>query len=212
MFTGIVEITGRITSTSHVPGGRRLTVDVGPMANEVKQGDSIAVNGICLTATQIAPPRVSFDVIQETLARTTLDGLRIDSRVNLERSLKPESRLDGHFVQGHVDGKAGVTKIIADASQWVVWLRPSEVIAAYIIPKGSVALDGVSLTIASVDHGAFSVALIPTTLERTNLGELKTGSEVNVETDVIVRTVIHRLDAMTGDALTFEKLKDAGFA
>ncbi|MGD2109021.1 MAG: riboflavin synthase [Phycisphaerae bacterium] len=213
MFTGIVENTGTILSTRPVPGGRRLTVEVGPMATECQSGASLCVSGVCLTVAGQTTNTLDFDVITETLDASTLGSKRVGDRVNLERSLKVGDRLDGHFVQGHVDGRATVIRVSASSREWVVWLAPDPQIAPYIIPKGSVAIDGVSLTIAAVEGGEFSVAFIPTTLERTTLSNLRARDVVNIETDIIARTIIHHLSGVSSSTgVTMDALREAGLA
>ncbi|MCB9850478.1 MAG: riboflavin synthase [Phycisphaerales bacterium] len=213
MFTGIVETTGRIVRTSPVAGGRKLCVDAGIVASDAVHGASVAVNGVCLTVTGARGSELDFDVITETLQRSSLGGLSAGDRVNLERSLQPTSRLDGHFVQGHVDGMAEVVRRIDTPAEWVLWLKPEDAVRQYVIPKGSVAIDGISLTIAEVRGDEFSVAIIPTTLDRTNLPDRKVGDRVNIESDIIARTVVHHLRSLgqTG-GLTLEKLREQGFA
>lgn len=213
MFTGIIETTGNVVSTSSVSGGRRLTIDAGVVADDAILGASIAINGVCLTVTSIEGTHLSFDVITETLDCTNLGALATGGRVNLERALKPTSRMDGHFVQGHVDGQATVHKKIATDKEWVLWLKPAASIRDCIIPKGSVAIDGISLTIAKVEVDAFSVAIIPTTLAHTNLSERSTGDKVNIETDIVARTVLFHLKRMSesGEGVTVDSLREHGF-
>lgn len=213
MFTGIVETTGVIKRTTPSAGGRTFSVDAGVVADDAALGASIAVNGVCLTVTAVDDSVLGFDVINETLDRSNLSRLAVGDRVNLERSLTPSSRMDGHLVQGHIDGTAVIVRKIVSAAEWVLWLRASESVAPYIIPKGSVAIDGISLTIATVREDQFSVAIIPTTLERTNLADRKEGDTVNVESDIIARTVVHRLNQMKdAGGLTLAKLREQGFA
>ena len=212
MFTGIVESTGTIAETRQVAGGRRLRVHVGAMAQECKPGDSVCVCGVCLTVTSLTDETLDFDVITETLAKTTLGQKRPGDRVNLERSLKVGDRLDGHMVQGHVDGLAVVREIRSSAREWVVRLRPDPDLLPYLIPKGSVAVDGVSLTIVDVNEDSLSVALIPTTLQRTTLATLKKGDRVNIESDIIARTIVHHLGRLAGGGLSLSTLQQAGFA
>jgi len=213
MFTGIVETTGTIMSTRQVPGGRRLSVDVGPMAKECRLGASLSVNGVCLTVADATGNTLAFDVIAETLETSTLGTKRVGDRVNLERSLQAAGRLDGHFVQGHIDGRATVTRAHVSPREYVIWLRPDATLKSYIIPKGSIAIDGVSLTIAAVEGTEFSVAFIPTTIESTTLSSLSVGDVVNIETDIIARTIIHHLRGMTSATdLTMETLREAGMA
>lgn len=213
MFTGIVETTGAIKRSTPCAGGRTLSVDAGIVADDAALGASIAVSGVCLTVTAMDGSVLSFDVIHETLNRTTLGNLSPGDRVNLERSLTPSTRMDGHIVQGHVDGTAAITRKIVSTDQWVLWLKPKESVAPYIIPKGSVAIDGISLTIAAVEDGKFSVAIIPTTLERTNLADRKEGDTVNIESDIIARTVVHHLSRIRDSGgISLDKLREQGFA
>ncbi|MFH1110313.1 MAG: riboflavin synthase [Planctomycetota bacterium] len=212
MFTGIVERMGTVRDTRVVAGGRRLLLDVGPITRECKPGDSVSVQGVCLTVATVLGESLGFDVIAETLQRTTLGRKRVGDRVNLERSLKMDDRLDGHFVQGHIDGTAAVTEVRRSSREYVIGLRPDEHLTPYLVAKGSVAIDGVSLTIADVREGDFTVALIPTTLERTTLSTLTVGDLVNIESDIIARTIVHRLAQMTeGGPLTRDALQKAGF-
>ncbi len=213
MFTGIVETTGRIGESRPTPGGRRLRIDVGALADGCAHGASVCVSGVCLTVADRIAQTLVFDVIAETLGKSTLGSKRPGDRVNLERSLQVGDRLDGHFVQGHVDGTARVTRIVSNPREHVVWLRPQPCLRPYMIPKGSVAVDGVSLTLAAVEDGDISVALIPTTLDGTTLCSLAAGDSVNIETDIIARTVVHRLSNLSGAArLTSDALEKAGFA
>lgn len=213
MFTGIIERKGEIAGVSPVPGGLCLRIDAGPIAAECPPGASVCVSGVCLTVEESSGTRLSFHVIPETLDRSTLGRKQSGDLVNLERSLRVGDRLDGHFVQGHVDGRATVARVQASAQEHVVWLEPDESLHPYLIPKGSVAIDGVSLTIAGMTGSLFSVALIPTTLERTTLSLLRRGDFVNVESDLVARAIVHRLGEMhTAGSLTFDTLREAGFA
>lgn len=213
LFTGIIESTGTVTVTESVAGGRRLHVNVGPTASESKHGDSICISGVCLTVTAIHGHVVAFDVITETLDMTTLGNKRTGDHVNVERSLRVGDRFDGHFVQGHVDGTARVERVQVSAKEHVVWLTPQEHLTPFVIPKGSVAIDGVSLTIAAVDGGRFSVALIPTTLDRTTFGAMKAGDTVNIESDIIARAIVHHLAAIReAGGISLETIQKAGFA
>lgn len=217
MFTGIVEQAGRIVSARSVAGGKRLRIDLGRLAERLSPGASVAVDGVCLTAALLEPPHVEFDVIAETLRKTTLGDRGPGDAVNLECSLRVGGPLDGHFVQGHVDGTAEVSDVLSSPKEWLIRLRPQPHLTPYLIPKGSVAVNGVSLTIADVSADEFSVALIPTTLERTTLGGLRVGQRVNVETDLLARTIVHCLGRVSGgrpvdEPITLETLRQAGFA
>jgi riboflavin synthase len=212
MFTGIIETTGTVIATRPTPGGRRLTVEAGLVAEDAVLGASVAINGVCLTVAARDGSRLDFDVISETLDRTNLGRLKTGEKLNLERSLRPNSRLDGHFVQGHVDGTAVVTRRRVSEKEWVLWLRPDEVVRPYIIPKGSVAIDGISLTIAAVEKDEFSVAIIPTTLSVTTLVDRQVGDNVNIESDIIARTIIHHLGHLSSPGgVTLDTLREHGF-
>lgn len=200
MFTGIVQCSGVVSDVRKHAGGMRLCVEAGEISQHARLGDSISVSGVCLTVADVKAGLIEFDVIHETLEKTTLGGLQSGDGVNLEPSLRIGDRLDGHFVQGHVDGTATVHRILSTESEYVVWLRPQGHLISYIVPKGSVAIDGVSLTVAAIDNGYFDVALIPTTLDRTTLGRLKAGDTVNIESDVMVRTIVHYLQQLVGSA------------
>ncbi len=245
MFTGIVQALGTVVAAAETGAGRRLTVGLGELAREkIMPGDSVCVSGVCLTVTTVGKGRASFDVITETLRRTSLGGKRVGDRVNLELSLRSDSFVGGHFVQGHVDALGTVREIQAKTEDWRITFGMQNVkgelqnegaargsvgdggdmdVMACIVPKGSVAVDGVSMTIAEVGRGGgrtFTLAVIPTTLERTTLGALKVGDVVNVETDILARTVVHYLRMATGavggsgqpEGVTLQRLAEAGFA
>ncbi len=213
MFTGIIRHVGAVRQIRPSAGGKRLTVDLGPLAEGLRVGESVAVSGACLTASAIGGAEVDFDVVAETLSKTTLGDLHVASRVNLERSLRLSDALDGHLVQGHVDGVAKVRTVRGDGRH-VIELAAAKDLTGQMAPKGSICIDGVSLTLVDVSQAAFSVALIPTTLAETTLGELVVGAKVNVETDVIAKYVLmhlRRLGQPSGGELTMEKLSNAGF-
>ena len=213
MFTGIVEKTGKITAINATQGGKRLRIDVGSIAGDCALGASICVSGVCLTVAGTLDKEIDFDVVTETLNRSTLGSKRVGDVVNIERSLKVGDRLDGHFVQGHVDATAVVTRIQPFPGEHVVRLRVETDLRAYIVPKGSITIDGVSLTIASIEGSEFEVALIPTTLQQTTISLLQTGHRVNIETDIIARTIVHQLSLANGrEGVTMETLREAGFA
>lgn len=213
MFTGIVERTGRIAMAKAVPQGRRLGVDAGSIAGECELGASVCVSGVCLTVAAVNGDTLEFDVIRETLEMSTLGKKNTGDSVNLERSLCVGDRIDGHFVQGHVDGTATVEQVRDTGKEYIVTLKPDSALMKYMIPKGSVSIDGVSLTIAKVDRDTFAVALIPTTLERTTFASLAAGHQVNIETDIVARTIVHRLGEISGGGtLSMDSLLKAGFA
>lgn len=219
MFTGIVETTGVVRALRPTAAGLRLVVDAGGLRERPVHGASISVSGVCQTVATDAFPLLEFDVVPETLRRTTIGRLRAGDPVNLEPSLRPSDRIEGHIVQGHVDGVARVTAVTEGGPEWLLGLElEDEEAGAYIIPKGSVAVDGVSLTVAECEAtgGArFSVALIPTTLERTTLGRRRPGDAVNIETDITVRTIVtylRRLGGREGSEITLDLLREHGFA
>ena len=216
MFTGIIRHVGVVRNIRSAPGGKRLSIDLGPLAEGLRAGDSVAVSGACLTVAELEGAAAGFDVVAETLRRTNLGDLRAGDRVNLERSLRLGDSLDGHIVQGHVDGLAKVLAI-RHGARHVVEFAAGRDLTGQMVPKGPVAIDGVSLTLVDVADSTFSVALIPTTLAETTLGGLKVGAKVNVEIDVIgkyVRQYLQQTDSREGPSggLTLEKLKEAGFA
>lgn len=194
MFTGIVQALGCVRSVMAASGGRSLLVDPEGWRHAPSLGDSIAVNGCCLTLVEVtAEGCLRFDVVQQTLRVTTLGLLGPSDPVNLEHAVTPTTLLGGHIVLGHVDGVAEVVDVRSGQGEHRLTIQPPAELMEFIIPKGSVAIDGVSLTLAEVGATSFEVALIPTTLELTNLGRLGVGSRVNVEADTVVKTVIHHL-------------------
>jgi riboflavin synthase len=184
MFTGLVEQTGEVER-----GGTRLAVRT-PLATELERGDSIAVNGVCLTAVDISDEGFEADVMEETLVRSTLGRLAAGERVNLELALRVGDRLGGHFVQGHVDSTGRVLDIEQREHSRVLHIGTPPELLRYIVEKGSIAVDGVSLTVMEVDSDGFSVALIPETLERTTLGEIAEGDPVNLEVDMLAKYAV----------------------
>ena len=191
MFTGIVQAVGRIEKRfEHPSGDVSLAIDTaGLSAADIAVGDSICVSGVCLTAVEVTPAGFRTDVSAESLARTTLGSLEAGRRVNLEAALTPESRLGGHLVSGHVDGIAQVLARRDDARSVRLELRAPGTLARYIAEKGSVSIDGASLTVNAVDGATFDVNIVPHTLEATTLGELGPGCAVNIEVDQIARYV-----------------------
>ena len=192
MFTGIVERTTRVIAVADGPMFRRLTL--ASHWADLRAGESVAINGVCLTVADLAPDRVGFDVIQETLSKTNLGLLQGDDEVHVERSLRVGDRLDGHFVQGHVDGTALLIAQTSSAKEFRLRLQCPRELVKFLSPKGSVAVDGVSLTVASVDGDTFEVALIPTTLQLTALGRRAVGWPFNLEADIVAKTVVSWLE------------------
>ncbi|HZJ51778.1 MAG TPA: riboflavin synthase [Actinomycetota bacterium] len=189
MFTGIISERGVVKRARLRGGALNLEIGARATAHELGVGDSVSVNGVCLTATSASRRRFEIQAIAETVARSTLGSLARNSAVNLELPVRPADRLGGHLVQGHVDGVARVTRVEPEDGALRVWLRPESALLRYIVEKGSVALDGVSLTVVETGIETFQVALIPHTLGQTTLDELQRGSAVNVEVDLIAKYV-----------------------
>jgi riboflavin synthase len=199
MFTGLVEGLGTIAQV--VPEGPGTRLAIAPptaLLERTSPGDSVAINGCCLTVVEAHSDRWSFQAGPETLARTNLGLLRPGDRVNLERALAADARLGGHFVQGHIDGCGTVERIVRDGEWVTIWFRAPATLTVQMVSKGSVAVDGVSLTLVEVEAGRFSVALIPHTLEVTTLGTRREHDRVNIETDILSKYV----QKMLGTRLT----------
>jgi riboflavin synthase len=195
MFTGIVTEVGRVIAIDPTEGLTRLRIDGGATTSELSVGDSVAISGVCLTAVAVSPPSFEVEAMAETLRRTGLGSLRAGDAVNLERPLAASGRLDGHIVQGHVDGIGIVRSVAAEGEAKRVWVDLDGDLARYVATKGSIAMDGVSLTVTAVDASGFEVALIPHTLLVTTLGALAPGDAVNVEVDVVAKYVERMLEA-----------------
>jgi riboflavin synthase len=188
MFTGIVEELGTVVAIEELPEAARLTITAGVL-DDVGPGDSVSVNGVCLTAATVGPAQFTADVMNETLSRSSLGSLRSGDVVNLERAVTPTTRLGGHIVQGHVDG-VGTLRARRSSDRWdIVEVDLPPAIAKYVVVKGSITLDGVSLTVVAIDDSGVSVSLIPETLARTTLGIRHVGDPLNVEVDVLAKYV-----------------------
>lgn len=216
MFTGLVEAVEPIKTNVATATGRRLVVPLGSLADGATLGDSICVNGVCLTISQLRSSEAVFDVMAETVKVSTLAQLRSGEAVNLERAMAADGRFGGHIVQGHVDGVGTVEKIDRTGAQWVMWIAAETALMRMMIGKGSVAIDGVSLTIVEALPEEFSVSLIPTTLEQTNLKQRKVNDRVNLEVDIVSKWITKRLDEMLSsgkkEGITLEKLRKQGFS
>ena len=194
MFTGLVETMGRVGSVQEGSAGRRLTIDLPEIRDGLAVGDSVAINGCCLTVVALGSSSADFEAGPETLERTNLGRLRVGDRINLERALRADGRLGGHIVQGHVDGTGQVLSRTRDGEWETVWFEVDS-LARYLVPKGSIAIDGVSLTVCEVTDRALSVMLIPHTLSVTTLGLRMPGDTVNIETDVLGKYVAKLVEA-----------------
>ncbi|MGI8945594.1 MAG: riboflavin synthase [Thermoleophilaceae bacterium] len=189
MFTGLVAARGRVLGVRREAAGALLTVSAEGLDEDLAGGESIAVNGVCLTATRVEGFTFGADVLSETLRRSSLGALAEGDEVNLERALRAQDRLGGHFVQGHVDGVGEIEHLSGGELALAVRIAAPVELLRYVVEKGSIAVDGVSLTVAEIDAGAFVVALIPETLDRTTLGSLEPGRRVNLEVDVLAKYV-----------------------
>jgi riboflavin synthase len=213
MFTGIIEELGRVRSLTSAAGGARMEISADVVTENTADGDSISVNGVCLTALDVSSGGFVADVSQETLDRSTLGRLVTGSAVNLERAVTPATRLGGHIVQGHVDGRGTFVSAVESGGFWTVTIGFPAELAQYLVFKGSVSVEGISLTVAKLNENNFEIAVIPKTWERTNLSTLNPGDAVNLEADVIAKYVerIMQTGSQTR-GVTMETLKDQGFA
>ena len=189
MFTGLIREVGRVASIVGDDDGARLTVDAPAAAAEAKPGDSVAVDGVCLTVVSVDGSALAFDAVRETLGRSTLGTLDPSSRVNLEPALRAGEPLGGHYVQGHVDGVGAVRSVEVEGEGRRIWFDAPGDLLRYIVEKGSITVQGTSLTVAGVDADGFAVALIPHTLQHTTLSELVPARKVNLEVDVLAKYV-----------------------
>jgi riboflavin synthase len=189
MFTGIIETVGKVAGIERGGESIRLTVAAGKTAEDVTLGESVAVNGVCLTVVSFRPPHVTFDAVYETVRKTTLGHLQIGDSVNLERALPVGGRLGGHIVQGHVDGTGRIASIRPIDNSWFVYVDASPELMRYVVTKGSVAVDGISLTIAEAADRTFSLSIIPHTWDNTTLHEKRAGDPVNIECDILGKYV-----------------------
>lgn len=209
MFTGLVEALGTVRETRQEASGRRLTIEEPSIAGGVGIGDSVAINGCCLTVVEHDQQAMVFEAGPETLKKTNLGQLVIGERVNLERSLAANGRLGGHIVQGHVDTMGTIERRERQGEWETIWFQAGSW-TAQMVPKGSITVDGISLTLVDVIDGRFSVALIPHTLAVTTLGFKQVGAVVNLETDILGKYVLKYLTQMTS-GLDLDKLRQAGF-
>jgi riboflavin synthase len=192
MFTGIVEGLAAVRSVAKAKKGADtvMRIKLGRMARGLKKGDSVCINGACLTVTKMQKGEAEFEMVAETMRRTSLGSLKPGDRVNVERSMKVGDRLEGHFVLGHVDGTATIVDKIEKPAETTMWFKlDNKALSRALVPKGSIAVDGISLTVVDVDDEKFSVSLIPHTLAITSLGLKKNGDKVNIETDVLSKYV-----------------------
>lgn len=214
MFTGIVECVGRIEALEKGPEGGRLRIDAGPLAASLALAGSVAVNGCCLTVVELTGPTFAADLSSETLRRTAFREMKPGARVNLERPLTAGKELGGHFMQGHVDAVGRVARLAPEGPNWWLGVRVPAEVERYVVVKGSIAIDGISLTVASLTNDIVEVAIIPYTYEHTNLHVLVPGGAVNLEADILAKYVEKLLDTRKAPApsrLTAARLIEEGF-
>ena len=193
MFTGIIEGIGKVEKISQNTKNRsaiQMTVNLGKHAKGLKIGQSVALNGVCLTATKLSKSSCVFEMIEETTKKTDLGNLKVGGVVNIERSLKAGDRLEGHFVLGHVDGVAVIKKILKKPKEVQIWFDIPKKLSRFVVPKGSIAMDGISLTVVNVKNSLASVSLIPHTIDVTNFHTKKVGDKVNIETDILGKYIL----------------------
>ncbi|MFP4286731.1 MAG: riboflavin synthase [Candidatus Izemoplasmataceae bacterium] len=211
MFTGIIEETGTIKAIKKGPKSIALTVHASKVLNDTALGDSIATNGVCLTVTELTNDTFTVDVMFETLNRSTMHQLKIGSNVNLERALTLNTRLGGHMVSGHIDGVGTVKSIVKEDIAHIYTIETKESLTNYMIEKGSIALDGISLTLIEVSKNAFKVSIIPHTMQGTTWNQIKPGDLVNIEVDLIGKYVEKFVRNKESKSLTYETLKQYGY-
>lgn len=213
MFTGLIEETGRIARVSHKNGKARITVNAKRIPAELKLGDSVAVSGVCLTAVKVGHKEFSADLADETLKRTSLGGLRKDSWVNLELPAHAQDRLGGHVVQGHVDGVGSLLTLtkVKGAEDWRLIIEIPAGLERYVVPQGSITVEGISLTVASISGNRIEIAIIPHTYEATNLHTLRSGSPLNIEVDILAKYAEKSGANRAGSKLTVGDLVRRGF-
>ena len=211
MFTGLVEEIGQIVAVEAHGSARRFTIRAKKILTEAKIDDSISVSGVCLTVVARSENTFQVQAVDETLRKTTLGNFQLNAPVNLERALRPTDRLGGHFVQGHVDGVGEIVDVVPQAAGKLMVVGLPQELLRYVIPHGSIALDGVSLTVARLEAARVTLALIPHTLAQTTLGARRRGDWLNVETDLLGKYVERLLTAKTKDDLTNEKLLAWGY-
>ncbi len=211
MFTGIIEEVGTVVAIRRGTSSAELTVQAPGIAPGVEVGDSVSINGVCLTAVAREGDRVRFEAVPETLRRTSLGALAVGDPVNLERALAVGQRLGGHFVQGHVDGTGQLLSLRQEDNARVLRIATSSDLLRYMVPKGSVALDGISLTLVDVDPDSFTVWIIPHTYAHTNLHSRRPGDILNIEVDLIARHIEKLLQGTGTGGVTLESLSAAGF-
>ncbi len=213
MFTGLIQQTGEIAGLRVIRGKTRITIQAAGIPAELKIGDSVAVSGVCLTAVDLGRKHLAADLAEETLKRTSLGNLKKGSTVNLELPARPQDRLGGHVVQGHVDGLGTLLKLekIEGREDWRLVVRIPESLTRYVVPQGSISIEGISLTVAQIAGNTLEIAIIPHTYRATNLHTLKPGGPVNIEVDVLAKYVERLVRREKSPELSVEELVKRGF-
>jgi riboflavin synthase len=216
MFTGIISAIGKISAIENKGGDCRLTINTGKLSlSDTQLGDSIAVNGVCLTAIELGKQHFCADVSNETLSRSILNNAAVGTPVNLELALTPTTRMGGHIVSGHVDGIGELVELKPDARSWRLSFKVPDELAKYIAEKGSITINGISLTVNTVNGAVFSVNIVPHTLKETTLADIKVGDKVNLEVDLLARYLERLLlgdkAAKPESTITEALLRDSGF-
>jgi riboflavin synthase len=214
VFTGIIQEIGRVTSAVHEGGGIRLTIEASGASGELQVNDSVSVNGVCQTVVGKGKDRFVVQAVEETLRKTTMGGLATGSAVNLELSVRLSDRLGGHLGQGHVDCVGTVVEVQKESTNWLITVEFPQSFSRYVIPVGSIAIDGISLTVARTSGSRLTVAIIPHTLEKTTISRVRTGMKVNLEFDLIGKYVEKLLQGgvKPGSSLTEEVLRTWGYS
>lgn len=213
MFTGLIEEIGRVCQRQRRGNFQRLEIEACQILADLHRGDSINVDGVCQTVVELTSSTFVVESVEETLRRTTLGELQVGRAVNLERALRADSRLGGHLVLGHVDGVGRIARLVPGQNTWMLTVEPPSDLERYLAVKGSIAVDGISLTIAEVDDRGFTVAVIPHTFEHTTLAGRRPGDRVNLEVDLIARYIERLLGSSRSAAgrLTLERLREMGY-
>jgi len=213
MFTGIIQEVGTVIQTSTVGGGLYITVRAPRASRELRVNDSVSINGVCQTVIKQQGENFTVEAVEETLKKTTFGDLRTSAPVNLELALRLNDRVGGHLVQGHVDGVGVVRSIVQNESSWLISVEISTEFTRYVIPVGSISIDGVSLTVADIKDSLITVSIIPHTMDNTNFGNFKAGTRVNVEFDLIGKYIERLVGVSTGStrSVSQEKLREWGY-
>lgn len=215
MFTGLIEEIGYIQNITPIAGGgRQITIQADKILSDLEIDHSVAVSGVCLTVVKNLKDGFTAEAVGETLDKSTLGHIRIGQRVNLERALRMSDRLGGHFVQGHVNGVGIITELIERGENWYLGIQIPKDLQRYVIEEGSIAIDGVSLTIANLKHNEVGISVIPHTFKNTIISDYKLNQQVNIETDFLAKYIenfIHAYGKSANSSITIEKIKEMGF-